>query len=224
MTVFKLSYDRILQGKFNLGELNLFFVFQVNCPGCFLYGFPQMERVYQQYKSQGINVLGISTAFEDFEYNTAANVELLLADRQTVGATKQAIGEIYHQEINFPIASDRSTTGTELATPENIEFICQQVADYENMSLDLNARLQQKITFNLSQYPRTSATFTLNSLRGTPSIVLCDRHLQILARWFGHESDANICAEIDICIDICKEIAIGTQTNLLTRSNSISRS
>jgi hypothetical protein len=67
-----------------------------------------MERLYQQYKPQGINVLGISTAFEDFEYNTAANVERLLTDRQTIGATKKAIGEIYHQEINFPIATAQS--------------------------------------------------------------------------------------------------------------------
>jgi hypothetical protein len=197
MTIFKLSYDRILQGEFSLGELNLFFIFQVNCPGCFLYGFSQIERLHQQYKAQGLNVLGISTAFEDFEYNTAANVELLLADRQTVGATKKAIGDLYHQKISFPIVSDRLTIGSELATPEHIEFICQQIADYEQMSPDRQTLLQQKIAIDLTQSHRTSATFTLNLLRGTPSIVLCDRHLQILARWFGHEPDRIIQAAID---------------------------
>lgn len=197
MTVFNLSYDRVLQEKFSLGELNLFFIFQVNCPGCFLYGFPQMERLHQQYKTQGLTVLGLSTAFEDFEYNTAANVELLLTDRQTIGATKKAIGDLYHQEISFPIASDRLATGAELATPENIEFMCQQVADDENMSPTSKAQLQQKIAIDLTQYHCTSATFTLNLLQGTPSIVLVDRQLQILERWFGHESDANIRSAIE---------------------------
>jgi hypothetical protein len=55
----------------------------------------------------------------------------------------------------------------------------------------------KKIAFDLTQYHCTSATFTLNLLRGTPSIILCDRHLQILDRWFGYESDPNIRCAID---------------------------
>jgi len=35
----QLKIDRVLQGSFDLKALNLF-VFQVNCPGCFIYGFP----------------------------------------------------------------------------------------------------------------------------------------------------------------------------------------
>ncbi len=134
MSSFKLDFDRILQGDFSLGDLNLLFIFQVNCPGCFLYGFPQMESIYQQAKSQGITVLRLATAFEDFELNTATNVELLLSERKTIGATQKAIGDLYTQAISFPIANDRLTTGMELNTPENIEFICQHIADYKSMS------------------------------------------------------------------------------------------
>jgi hypothetical protein len=38
MTI-RLEIDKVLQGSFDLQPINLLFVFQVNCPGCFLYGF-----------------------------------------------------------------------------------------------------------------------------------------------------------------------------------------
>ncbi len=196
MSNFKLDYDRILQGNFSLGDLNLLFIFQVNCPGCFLYGFPQMELIHQQHKSQGLVVLGLSTAFEDFEFNTAPNVELLLSEQKTIGATKKAIGDLYPQGISFPIASDRLTTGTEINTPENIEFLCQHIADYEDMSIDRQTNLKQKVSFDLAHIPHTSTTFALNLLPGTPSFILCDRDLQIIDRWFGHIPDRQLVEKI----------------------------
>jgi peroxiredoxin len=100
----QLQIDRILQGSFELQALNLIFVFQVNCPGCFLYGFPFVNKLHERYREAGLNVLGLSTAFEDFELNTAANTELLLTQKQTVGATRQSIGADYELAIDFPIA------------------------------------------------------------------------------------------------------------------------
>jgi hypothetical protein len=196
MSNFKLDYNRILQGDFSLGDLNLLFIFQVNCPGCFLYGFPQMERLHQQRQAQGLTVLGLATAFEDFEFNTATNVELLLSEQKTIGATKKAIGDLYLQEISFPIASDRLTTGIELSTPENIEFLCQQIADYEQMSIDRQTKLKQKLAVDLAHISRTSTTFALNLLPGTPSFILCDRDLQIIDRWFGHIPDRQLLEKI----------------------------
>ena len=196
MSNFKLDYDRILQGDFSLGDLNLLFIFQVNCPGCFLYGFPQMEWLHQQRQAQGLTVLGLATAFEDFEFNTATNVELLLSKQKTIGATKKAIGDLYPQEIGFPIASDRLTTGIELNTLENIEFLCQQIADYEQMSIDGQTKLKQKVAGDLARIACTSTTFALNLLPGTPSFILCDRDLQIIDRWFGHIPDRQVLEKI----------------------------
>ncbi|MFM7774967.1 MAG: hypothetical protein ACKO9V_09060, partial [Candidatus Kapaibacterium sp.] len=66
------------------------------------------------------------TAFEDFDYNSATNVELLLSERKLIGATKKAIGDVYDfQPISFPIVSDRLTTGQEVATSENVIAICR---------------------------------------------------------------------------------------------------
>jgi len=202
MTTFHLDYDRILQGDFALakseGELNLFFVFQVNCPGCFMYGFPLVESLHQNYKSRGLKVLGISTAFEDFDYNTAANVELLLTERKLIGATKSAIGDIYDgQSISFPIASDRLTTGQEVATSENLITICRGLGGYESLLIEAKLELHRKVAFHLQKLHLTSVTFALNFLRGTPSFILCDRNLEILDQWFGHESEAKVFTRID---------------------------
>jgi len=94
----QLKIDRVLQGSFDLKALNLLFVFQVNCPGCFIYGFPRQQAALEG--QSGLNVLGLSTAF-DFEYNTAANTELLLTEMKLVGATRQALGEFYLKRSTF---------------------------------------------------------------------------------------------------------------------------
>ena len=44
-------------------------VFQVNCPGCFLYGIPEAINIYNKYHSEGVTVLGVATAFEDYDKN-----------------------------------------------------------------------------------------------------------------------------------------------------------
>ena len=42
-------------------------VFQVNCPGCFMCAIPEAIRLHQEYKDDGVRVLGLATAFEDFD-------------------------------------------------------------------------------------------------------------------------------------------------------------
>ena len=74
-----LHYSRELQGKFSLKELNFLFVFQVNCPGCFLYGIPTVNQLYLEFGSQ-VGFLGLSTAFEDFEFNSRENTVKLLEE------------------------------------------------------------------------------------------------------------------------------------------------
>ena len=86
-------------------------VFQVNCPGCFLYGIPEAINIYNKYKDQGVRVLGIATAFEDFDKNTVENLEMLAKTGDTVGETKKALsmygkssdGKIPYK-IPFPLA------------------------------------------------------------------------------------------------------------------------
>jgi hypothetical protein len=190
MNKIQLSIDRVLQGNFELQAVNLLFVFQVNCPGCFLYGFPLVNHLYGEYRQRGLQVLGLSTAFEDFYLNTAANTELLLTEKSTVGETRKALGEKYLQAIDFPIAVDTVTTGTELNSPANIEFLSKCVAGFDDLpEIDRNPIRQQMATY-LQRQSQTSATFCLNRLPGTPTFLLVGRDLNLLAQWFGHQSEA----------------------------------
>jgi hypothetical protein len=183
------------------------FVFQVNCPGCFIYGFPLVNKLYWKYRESGLNVLGLSTAFEDFEYNTAANTELLLTQRQTVGATRQALGENYAQAIDFPIAIDQLTTGTTLATPANIDLVCEAIASFGNSSRLEQEALRQKVKTYLQKSAQTSATFTLNHLPGTPTFLLVDQNLELLEGWFGHTPEADVIQRIEEHINTRNQVA-----------------
>ena len=84
LIMFKLNYGKLLQGTFKAGNYNLAFVFQVNCPGCFFYGIPVFNTLYNQF-SDKINFIGISTAFEYFKYNTLENTKKLLLNGELVG-------------------------------------------------------------------------------------------------------------------------------------------
>jgi len=86
----QLKIDRVLQGSFDLKALNLCLCFKSIVPVVSSMVFP----LHWKYRQSGLNVLGLSTAFEDFEYNTAANTELLLTEMKLVGATRQALGDL----------------------------------------------------------------------------------------------------------------------------------
>ena len=79
MSKFHLNIQEVAQGQFNLQKVNLAFVFQVNCPGCFIYGIPIVNKLYKTFNHK-IGIIGVATAFEDFEFNNEANLKLLLND------------------------------------------------------------------------------------------------------------------------------------------------
>ena len=68
-------------------------VFQVNCPGCFMYGIPEAVEIHNKYKSDGVTVLGVATAFEDFDKNTLANLELLVNTGEVIGETQKMLSQ-----------------------------------------------------------------------------------------------------------------------------------
>lgn len=69
------------------GKVVVVEVFQVNCPGCFIYGIPEAIDTYQKYKNNDVVVLGLATAFEDFDKNTLENLKLLLQESKVIGET-----------------------------------------------------------------------------------------------------------------------------------------
>lgn len=189
MKKLRLEYSSLLQGEFSAGERNLLFVFQVNCPGCFFYGFPAMNELFKKYSAQ-INFLGLSTAFEDFQLNTLENTKLLLDEKKLVGETKKAFeahpDQFQFSDIDFPIAMDLLSDKA-FITEENIIHIGNNFANYGQASVVEREQFDHKIKDYLNMNPVIPVTFTLNQFRGTPTFVLFDSEQNILEHWFGHK-------------------------------------
>ena len=159
-------------------------VFQVNCPGCFLHAIPQAIDIYNKYRKEGVTVLGISTAFEDFDKNTVDNLELLLTKGETVGETLKALGQ-YGQlvdgkklpyKIPFPVGMDLLKKEEGPVSQEKInEIIEANVPGFdsynEHQKLDIIERVKQY----LKNKEYSAQTFEQYALRGTPSSILIDK-------------------------------------------------
>lgn len=190
MTKLNLEYSSVLRGEFKPTKINLLFTFQVNCPGCFFYGFPLVNELYKKHKNE-ISILGLSTAFEDFELNTVENTKLLLDRREVIGETKKALHQqgfdLYPNTIDFPIAMDKLCSQDEFITDENIESICKLNPNYKNYLEIEQQAMRKNVEDYLGRNSKISATFTLNQFRGTPTFVLFNQEYGIVEHWFGHK-------------------------------------
>src|SRR5918999_2293979 len=96
------------------GNVVLVEVFQVNCPGCFLYSMPEAIDIHRKYRDKGLTVLGLATAFEDFDKNNLENLQKLVSTGEVIGETYRAFsssGQLKDQnklpyKIPFPLAMD----------------------------------------------------------------------------------------------------------------------
>ncbi len=160
-----------LSGSFRKGPLNFLLVFQINCPGCFFYAIPMVNQLYEKF-SERVSFLGLSTAFEDFNFNNEANTAALLETGKMVGATKAALSHYGHdnypEKFHFPVAMD--------------QMISQK--EWQEHSADMPAYVRQ----HLQLLPTIGLTFWNNALRGTPSMILFDEDEEVLEQWFGHWS------------------------------------
>ena len=194
MRKLNLKYDKMLQGDFKAGALNFLFSFQVNCPGCFLYGMPVFNSLYKEYGDR-INFLGLSTAFEDFELNNKENTVKLLSDKTIVGETYKALAERgydhYPQDIEFSVAMDDIVDQNDIDA-DMIEQICLLNPNFTTWPEYDKDLLRKKVTDYLMKIPSVFYTFTTNQFRGTPTFVLFNEQYEIYDAWFGHRAPEEI--------------------------------
>lgn len=190
MRKFHLHTQKMLQGNFQLMKVNVAFVFQVNCPGCFIYGVPLLNELFNKYANK-IGFIGVSTAFEDFELNTEANTIALLEDGKLVGETKKYFDSVAETlcpaKIKFPVAFDKLTNAGEFLTDENTKLVCKQNLNFNLLSSEEHQTMFNSVKEYYNQYSHIAETFTLTQLPGTPSFVIFDSHYNILQSLFGHQ-------------------------------------
>jgi hypothetical protein len=159
-------------------------VFQVNCPGCFIYGIPQAIDIYNKYRKDGLIVLGMATAFEDYDKNTLQNLELLLSKGEVIGETLKALGQYGHlvlenklpYKIPFPVGMDSLVKETGVTNQERITgFIDANVPDFNSYDEHSKAEIIEKIKQYLKSKEYSAETFEEYALRGTPSSILIDK-------------------------------------------------
>lgn len=169
-------------------------VFQVNCPGCFMYGIPEAIDIYSRYKDKGLTMLGMATAFEDYELNTLDNLKKLVTTGEVVGETYKALS-MYGQlkdgakipfKIPFPVGMDLlQKENGQLTESRVMDFIEANVPDFRSYSEKERQVLVGRVKEYLKHKEYSAKTFEEYSMRGTPTSLIIDRKGNLRYNLFG---------------------------------------
>lgn len=198
-----LHIGTMVQGQFKLKPINVLLVFQVNCPGCFSYAIPLFNKLYKSFQSDRVSFLALSTAFEDFDKNTLKHTEVFINTGEFVGQTKRFMQNrgiyTYPYKLDFPVAMDCiETTLSRLDLA--VDAICGLHSEFKFWTIQDQTIQRNKVISYLNRLDKVALTFTLNQLKGTPSILVFDEQYQVLFQSFGHvryEEMANIIAQFN---------------------------
>jgi hypothetical protein len=176
------------------GNVVLVEVFQVNCPGCFLYGMPESIEIYRKYRDRGMTVLGLATAFEDFDKNNLDNLQKLVTTGEVIGETYRAFsssgqlsgGNKLPYKIPFPVAMDMLVKQSGPLTQSKVmDFIEANISNFRSYAEKDREVLIERVKHYLKSKEYSAKTFEEYALRGTPSTILVDRKGLLRGTYFG---------------------------------------
>jgi len=158
-------------------------VFQVNCPGCFVHALPEALHLHQRYHDDGLTVIGLATAFEDFDWNTLENLERLVATGELVGEPLKQLGTAgllngsrLDYSLPFAVGMDVLRKNDAAVDDTAIQrFILRQLPDYANWPQERQQPVYEKARAYLVAKTHNAQTFETFRLQGTPSSILVDR-------------------------------------------------
>ena len=193
MSKLHLFISEKVQGEFILKDLNLMIVFQVNCPGCIASALPLIQNLYEN-SSDEIGIVGLSTAFQYYNYNNIEHTRRLLDYGYLVDHSLSFMKQHGHDtlpyKITFPILMDAKMQ------PEQVEEVAQAILAqheaYDELSDSEKEAAAIRIMSQLKKQSDLYITFTVNQFRGSPSFVLFNKDYEIMERWFGHTSKEDI--------------------------------
>jgi hypothetical protein len=129
-------------------------------------------------------VLGIATAFEDFDKNTLENLLKLVNHHEVIGETLHSLrqhgilqADRLPYRIPFPLAMDRLVKrDTEVSQDEIAAFIEEHIPNFDQKAKDYRDNVLQQIQAYLQKLEYHAQTFELFNLKGTPSHILVDKN------------------------------------------------
>ena len=158
-----------------------------------MYGIPEAINIYNKYGKEGVSVLGLATAFEDFEKNTLDNLKLLVSTGEVIGETYNALsqygklikGNKLPYKIPFPIAMDFLKRENDFSQSRIVDFIETHIPDYRSYTEKERKDLTERVKQHLASKVYSPETFEEYNLRGTPSAVLIDKKGILRQNIFG---------------------------------------
>jgi len=178
------------------GSVVLVEVFQVNCPGCFMYALPNAIKLYEKYHDRGLVIIGLATAFEDYDKNTLDNLQLLVKSGEVIGETFRALNQRgllvdrkLPWKLPFAVGMDRIEPDNEPVTEERVlSYAHRLIAQFDSLREDQQLSIKNQIRTFFEQKVMKAETFERFSLQGTPSAILFDRKGQLKEVSFGQTS------------------------------------
>jgi hypothetical protein len=175
------------------GSVVLIEVFQVNCPGCFIYSLPRAVDLHERYHQRGLVVIGLATAFEDYDKNTLENLQKLVTTGEVIGETYKALNQYnllpqgkLPWKIPFAVGMDRVVTETEPVTDERVQQYAQKfLPDFDKFGDEQKKTVLQQVRRYMEQKSMRAETFERFALQGTPSCILFDRKGELKDVSFG---------------------------------------
>ncbi len=176
-----------------LGKPILIKVFQVNCPGCFTHGIPEILEIRNKFIDFSLLIWGLATAFEDFYLNNLENLKKLIDSGEVVGETLEVLSakgllnnNHLDYSITFPVALDK-------VVPyhpsdylfEAQYFIKKDFPQFDSFPIKNQKLISDQVMTYLKQKKFEAKTFETYQLKGTPSTLLIDKNGILRGKWFG---------------------------------------
>lgn len=176
-----------------LGRPILIKVFQVNCPGCFSHGIPEVLEVRQKFIDTPLLVWGLATAFEDFHINTFENLQRLIDTGEVVGETLEVLiasgllnNNCLDYSIPFPVAWDKVIPHhSDDYLLDAQKFIKKDFPQFDNFPTKNQKLITKQVVSYLKNKKFEAKTFDAYELKGTPSTLLIDKNGILRGKWFG---------------------------------------
>ena len=179
------------------GNVVLIEVFQVNCPGCFLTAIPEAIKVHEQFAGQPVTVLGVATAFEDWDKNTLDNLRRLAETGEVIGETRRMLdragmlddGKLRYR-IPFALGMDELNPATgDLRREQVLAVIRPQIPGFDTLPAAHQSQLIDRVITHLRSREFAPTTFDRYALHGTPSTIIVDKRGTIRGITFGQNDD-----------------------------------
>lgn len=177
------------------GKVILISAFQVNCPGCFIHGIPEIINIYNKYRDQPLALWGLATAFEDFDKNNLENLKKLIANGEVIGETIVAMSQANLLNYNrlqyvipFPVAWDKLEKNPPEISADRIQkIIYRDIENFDSLPEKTQSQIVSQVKVYLKHKKYDAHTFEAYGLRGTPSTILIDKKGILRYKLFGSE-------------------------------------